>query len=61
MTSSEKPQQPASNQQPQKPFSRTEPWRERSPEELRALGVPIRNDLVISPVPRSGRNTPSER
>jgi hypothetical protein len=52
MTSSEKPPQPVSNQQTQKPLSRTKPWRMRSPEELRQLGVPTRNDLIISPVPR---------
>jgi hypothetical protein len=52
MTSSEKPQQAASPpQQPGQP-SKTRTFRNLSLAELREHGVPIRNDLVISPVPR---------
>jgi hypothetical protein len=50
---SNKPEQPASSQQEQKPLPKMKPWREVSPEEARRLGVPIRNDFIISPTPRA--------
>jgi hypothetical protein len=59
MTSSEKPPQPAATeQQPGQP-SKTRVFRNLSPAELREHGVPIRNELIISPVPR--RQALSER
>jgi hypothetical protein len=48
----DKPPQPASTEQQPGQSSETRVFRELSPEEARERGVPIRNDLVISPVPR---------
>jgi hypothetical protein len=45
-----KPPPPASTEQPHDPLSGTG-LRRVSPEEARRLGIPIKNDLVISPVP----------
>jgi hypothetical protein len=61
MTSSEKAPQSASTAQQPGQSSTTRVYRELSPEEARERGIPIRNDLVISPVPRPGRSTQSER
>jgi hypothetical protein len=52
MTSSEKQPQPAPAEQPKEQLSDPKAWRVISPEEARALGIPARNDLIISPVPR---------
>jgi hypothetical protein len=56
MTSSEKPQQPASTErQPGQP-SKTRVYRGLSPAEARERGIPTRNDLVISPLPRKQKD-----
>jgi hypothetical protein len=52
MTSSEKQPQQASSQQQQEQRLKALGLRRISPEEARRLGRPIRNDLIISPVPR---------
>ena len=61
MTSSEKPPEQASTAQQPEQSSKTRVYRVLSPAEARERGIPIRNDLVISPVPRPGRSTQSER
>jgi hypothetical protein len=52
MTSSEKQPQPVSTEQPHDPLYGTG-LRRASPEEARRLGHPIRNELIVHPVPRS--------
>jgi hypothetical protein len=54
MAKPDDPPQPVSTEQPQDPLYGTG-LRRVSPEEGRRLGRPIRNDLVISPVPRDPR------
>ena len=49
------PEQQASTEQQPEQSSKTRVFRNLSPAELREHGVPIRNDLVISPVPRDPR------
>jgi hypothetical protein len=46
------PEQQASTEQKQEPFSKTRVYRVLSLAEARERGIPTRNDLVISPVPR---------
>ena len=57
MTDPIREEQTASTEQPQEPPSKTLPaWaRPVSMEEARRLGIPIGNDLVISPTPSRGR------
>ena len=52
MAKPNEPQQPVSTgQQPGQPYE-MQSLRRVSPEEARALGIPERNELIISPVPR---------
>jgi hypothetical protein len=51
------PDEPASTAQPQGQPYVMQSLRRISPEEARRLGHPIRNELIISPVPRPGRPT----
>jgi hypothetical protein len=45
---------PVSTAQPPEQSSKARVFRELSPEEARERGIPIRNELIISPVPRKG-------
>jgi hypothetical protein len=54
------PEQQASTEQQPEQSSKTRVFRNLSPAELRERGIPIRNDLVISPVPRGLAGTRSE-
>lgn len=54
------PEQLASAPQQPEQSSKTRVYRALSPEEARERGIPIRNDLVISPVPRDPRK-PEDR
>jgi hypothetical protein len=51
----DKTPQPVSTERQPGQSSKTRVYRALSPEELREHGVPIRNDLIISPVPRDPR------
>jgi hypothetical protein len=55
------PEQPVSTEQPQEQSSTTRVFRELSPAEARERGIPIRNDLVIHPVPRSPTDKKEDR
>jgi hypothetical protein len=50
----DKTPQPVSTEQQPEQSSKTRVFRELSLAEARERGIPIRNDLVISPMPRKG-------
>ena len=54
MTSSDKPKQPGSTNEPQKQSSATRKVRVLSLAEASERGIPTSNDLIISPLPRTG-------
>ena len=54
MTLSDKQKPPGSTNKPQEQSSATRKVRVLSLDEARKLGIPISNDLIISPLPRTG-------
>jgi hypothetical protein len=60
MTSSEKPPEQVSTAQQPEQSSKTLVYRNLSLAEAREPGIPVRNDLIVSPVPRGLAGTRSE-